>query len=69
MSASLAMLEVKYQRAMTFGEYLEQHPDQSPLDKELKRSLMLYRIALHNVLQDRIRQDADTLNAVSTSGG
>ncbi len=54
MSVSQTLLEVKYKRAMAFGEYLDQHPDQSPLMKQLQQTLTMYRVALHVVLQDRL---------------
>ena len=38
---------------MAFGKYLADHPNQEPLDIELQRSLTIYRIALHNVLDAR----------------
>ena len=55
-SASLALLEEKPRRARRFGEYLEQHPDEeSPLSEELQRATTAYRIALHNLIQDKTR--------------
>ncbi len=62
MSASQVLLEEKYTRAMAFGKYLDQHPDNSEnnttasLHTELQRSVTVYRIALHNVLQDRLNR-------------
>jgi hypothetical protein len=53
-SASLALLEEKYRRAMSFGEYLEQHPDsENPLMAELLRQVGMYRIALHNLIREK----------------
>lgn len=58
MSASQLLLEEKYRRAMDFGKYLDGHPDQNdPLLLELKRQTSMYRIALHNVLQDRLPKE------------
>ena len=54
MSTSQLLIEEKYTRAMAFGKYLEAHPDQTALDKELQRATTIYRIALHNILQDRL---------------
>lgn len=53
MSTSLILLEEKYRRAMAFGKYLDQHPEQGPLAKELQRSLTNYRIALSNFIKDQ----------------
>jgi len=55
-STSQVLLGEKYRRAMAFGKYLEEHPDQSELEKELQRATTLYRIALHNVLQDHLQR-------------
>lgn len=52
-SASQLLLEAKYERAIAFGKYLDQHPSQMELDKELQRATTMYRMALANVLNDR----------------
>ncbi len=51
------MLEEKYRRAMAFGKYLDQHPDQSALTIELQRCLTNYRIALANLIEEQRRED------------
>ena len=53
-SASQVLLEEKYRRAQSFGTYLEQHPTHSgtPLGKELLRATSIYRMAIHNILQE-----------------
>ena len=63
-NASQVLLEEKYRRAMAFGKYLEQHPDQGPLTKELQRALTHYRIALHNVLEERKEAEPPILKSV-----
>lgn len=57
MNASTQLLEEKYRRAMAFSQYLEAHPDEGPLLEELKRQTCLYRIAITNVLQDRMPKE------------
>jgi hypothetical protein len=56
-SASQALLEEKYRRATAFGKYLDEHPDGGPLIDELKRQTCLYRIAIANVLSDRVPKE------------
>lgn len=53
-SASQLLLEEKHRRAKRFGAYLEQHPIHSgtPLGEELLRATSIYRMAIHNVLQE-----------------
>lgn len=53
-SASQLLLEEKYKRSIAFGRYLDQHPSQTELDKQLQRATTDYRMALSNVLQDRL---------------
>lgn len=58
MNASTRLLEEKYRRAAAFGKYLEDHPDKgNTLIDELQRQTTLYRIAISNVLQDRLPKE------------
>lgn len=58
MSASTALLEEKLRRAMSFGKYLDQHPDNDdPLHVELVKQTCMYRIALANLLQSRLPKE------------
>jgi len=56
-SASQILLEEKYRRATAFGKYLDEHPDEGPLIEELKTQTCLYRIAIANVLSDRVPKE------------
>lgn len=57
-SASQILLEEKYRRAVSFGKYLDEHPDEGPLMDALRQQLCLYRIAIANILGDRLPKDS-----------
>ena len=57
MNTSTRLLEEKYVRAAAFGKYLDDHPDKGILMDELKTQTCLYRIAIANVLADRLPKE------------
>ncbi len=57
MSTSTVVLEEKCRRAFAFVKYLGAHQNEGPLMEELRRQTCLYRIAITNVLMDRLPQE------------